>query len=257
MASKIKNFRDLGGLRSENGKTVKRGLIYRSAHLCSLTPKAADSLQKRIGLATVVDLRSPSELADKTDVISKGIKYLHIPPLNDEQNPAVTGKSRRAILNRIMAKEGGARKHLSDTYRLMVTAKPALDSFSAIVKLLIDRKNAPILWHCTQGKDRTGIAAACVLMALGVPREEIMKDYLRTNRSSWFKNAMIYVGVFLITFSKHTADELDLLLTAHSCYMEAAFFEIDKLYGGTEGFLKDGLGLTEKDITYLRESYLA
>ena len=93
-------------------------------------------------------------------------------------------------------------------------------------------------------------------MALGVDRDEIMRDYLRTNRSARFKNTMIYLGVLLVTFSKHTADELDLLLTAHNCYLEAAFEEIDRVYGGKEEFLDKGIGLTKSDITKLKELYL-
>lgn len=257
MSFKVKNFRDLGGISAASGKKIKSGLLYRSAHLCSLTEKAANKFKVKTGLTTVVDLRSPSEFATAEDVVANGVNYLHIPPLNDEQNPAVTGKSRRAILNKIMAKEGGARKHLSDTYRLMVTDKVPLDTFSALLKLLTDKNNTAVLWHCTQGKDRTGIATACVLMALGVDREEIFKDYMRTNRSSRFKNILIYIGVFLITFSKHTADQLNLLLTANRCYLEAAFDEIDRIYGSTEGFLKNGLGITNDDIDNLRKIYLA
>lgn len=256
MPRKIKNFRDLGGIPAAGGKIVKKGLLYRSAHLCSLTPKTAKRLREETGLSTVVDLRSPSELAAKKDVVAKEVTYLHLPPLNDDQNPAVTGKSRRAILERIMAKEGGARKHLTDTYRLMVTEKPCLDAFSTLLHLMKEEKNGAFLWHCTQGKDRTGIAAASILMALGVEREEILKDYLRTNRASRFKNTMIYLGVLLVTFSKRTADELDYLLTAHDFYLEAAFEEIDRVYGGTEGYLSKGLGLGEGDVARLRELYL-
>ena len=256
MAAKIKNFRDLGGIPAENGKKVKNGLLYRSAHLCALSQKSAKRLRDKLGLTTVVDLRSPSELAARSDVVAEGVSYLHLPPLNDEQNPAVTGKSRRAILYRIMEKEGGARKYLLDTYRIMVTEKPSLDAFSALLHLMIEEKNAAFLWHCTQGKDRTGIAAASILMALGVKREDILTDYLRTNNTSRFKNAMIYLGVLLVTFSKKTADELSFLLTAHDFYLEAAFEEIDRVYGGTEGYLSEGLGLSDLDVSRLKEIYL-
>lgn len=256
MTGRLKNFRDLGGIPTADGKTVRHGMLYRSAHICKISRATAKKMRDRQNLSTVVDLRSPSELAEKSDVVASGVRYLHLPPLNDEQNPAVTGKSRRAILYRIMAKEGGARRHLSDTYRIMVTQKPSLDAFRQFLQLLKDEENAAVLWHCTQGKDRTGIAAAVILMALGVDRGEIKKDYLLTNRASRFKNAMIYLGVLLVTFSKHTADELDLLLKAEDCYLDAAFEEIDRTYGGTDGFLHSGLGLSDNDITKLREIYL-
>ena len=256
MLKKIKNFRDLGGIPAADGKKVQRGMLYRSAHLCALSPAKAKALRDQSGIRTVIDLRSPSEVAAKKDIVAEGVKYLHLPPLDDEQNPSINRKNRRGVLYRIMAKEGGARRHLSDIYRAMVTQENSLEAFGTFAHLLNDHKNTAVLWHCTQGKDRTGIATAVILMALGVDRAEIMRDYLRTNRSARFKNTMIYLGVLLVTFSKHTADELDLLLTAHDCYLEAAFEEIDRVYGGTEAFLDKGIGLTSSDITKLKKLYL-
>ena len=240
MTGRLKNFRDLGGIPAADGKTVRHGMLYRSAHICKISRATAKKMRDRQNLSTVVDLRSPSELAEKSDVVASGVRYLHLPPLNDEQNPAVTGKSRRAILYRIMAKEGGARRHLSDTYRIMVTQKPSLDAFRQFLQLLKDEENAAVLWQ------------KIMVVSVG----EIKKDYLLTNRASRFKNAMIYLGVLLVTFSKHTADELDLLLKAEDCYLDAAFEEIDRTYGGTDGFLHSGLGLSDNDITKLREIYL-
>jgi protein-tyrosine phosphatase len=256
MLTGVKNFRDLGGIPTADGKTVKHGMLYRSAHICKISQNTANNLRDKKNLATVVDLRSPSELATKKDVVAAGVQYLHLPPLNDDQNPAVTFKTRRSILNRIMEKEGGAKRHLSDIYRLMVTQEASLDAFGKFLHLLKNNEDNAVLWHCTQGKDRTGIAAAVILMALGVDRHEILEDYMRTNRSSRLKNMLIYIGVMLVTFSKHTADELDLLLSANHCYLDAAFEEIDRKYGGTDEFLHRGLGLSDHDIHRLREIYL-
>jgi protein-tyrosine phosphatase len=256
MLKGIANFRDLGGIPAADGKAVRPGMLYRSAHICKISKATAQKLRERKNLATVVDLRTPSELAAQSDVLASGMRYMHLPPLTDEQNPAVTMRTRRSILKNIMKKEGGARRHLSDTYRTMVTQKSSLEAFGAFLHLLAENKEEAVLWHCTQGKDRTGIAAAVILLALGVDRKEIEKDYLRTNKAAFFKNALIYFGVWLITFSKHTADELSLLLKAEECYLEAAFDEIDRTYGGTDGFLHGALGLTDSDISTLRQTYL-
>lgn len=255
MPKKINNFRDLGGIPAADGKTVRYGKLYRSGHLAKIKPKTAKKLRDKKGLRTVIDLRAPAELSEKRDVVAEGVEYLHLPPLNDEQNPAVTRKTAKSILNRIMAFEGGARAYLADTYRTMVTTEPSLEALRELIRELMENDGA-VLWHCTQGKDRTGVASAAVLLALGVDREEIMRDYMRTNRSCRFKNFWIFIGVTIVTLSIHTAYSLHLLLTSQRDFLTAAFDEMDRTYGGTEGFLRQGLELTDEDITELREIYL-
>ena len=257
MSKKLKNFRDLGGIPTADGRKVRNGMLYRSGHLCSISAEDAEYLRDEKGIHNVVDLRSPSELAEKQDVIADGVNYMHFPPLNDEQNPSINKNNRVAVLESIMAKEGGARKHLSDIYRLMITQKESLEVFGNLLRFLSNEKNAGVLWHCTQGKDRTGIAAAVILMALGVERKEIMRDYMRTNHSSAFVNFWIFVGVVLVKFSVNAAHSMNLLLSARKCFLEAAFEEIDSVYGGTEAFLHDGLGISDEEIQRLREIYLA
>lgn len=257
MAKKVKNLRDLGGIPAEDGKRIKPGLLYRSAYLCKLPSERAEHFCGNRNISAVIDLRSPSELADNAENLPSDVKYIHLPPLNDSQNPSINKENRLPVLKSIMKKEGGARKYLSDTYRVMVTQEQSLEAFENLIRLLLEEKDGAVLWHCTQGKDRTGIAAATVLMALGVDREEIMRDYMRTNRSCRIKNALIYLGVTLVTLSVHKAHSLNLLLTSKKYYMQAAFDEIDRSFGGTEGFLKQGLGLSDEDITNLRSIYLS
>ena len=256
MSRKFKNFRDLGNLPAADGRKIKKGKLYRSGHLYKISEKTAELLRDRKGLRTIIDLRSPSELAEHKDVVAEGVNYIHLPPLNDEQNPSINRENRKGVLIEIMAKEGGAKKHLSDIYRLMITQKESLAAFREMLRLLSDESTNAVLWHCTQGKDRTGVAAAIVLMTLGVDRKVIMRDYMRTNRSCRFINSLIFLGVTIV-FNIRAAFALDHLLSARKFFLEAAFDEIDTVYGGTDAFLKNGLGLTDEDILRLREIYLA
>jgi len=122
-------------------------------------------------------------------------------------------------------------------------------------RILLEDDGA-VLWHCTQGKDRTGVVAAATLLALGVDRDEIMRDYMRTNRSCRFKNFWIFIGVTLVTFSVRKAHNLNLLLSSRRGFLAAAFDEIDRVWNGTEGFLHNALRLSDEDIRELREIYL-
>ena len=255
MAKRVKNLRDLGGIPAANGKTVCYGKLYRSGHLGKIKPETAEKLRDRKSLRTVIDLRAPAELAHKRDIVPEGVDYLHIPPLTDEQNPAVTRETGPSILKKIMKVEGGARTYLSDTYRTMISSEPSLEALREFFDVLLEDDGA-VLWHCTQGKDRTGVVAAAILLALGVDRDAIMRDYMKTNRSCRFKNFWIYLGVILVTFSVRKAHNLNLLLSSRRDFMRAAFDEIDQVWGGTEGFLRNGLQLSDDEIFRLREAYL-
>ncbi len=256
MARKVKNFRDLGGIRTADGKVIREGLLYRSGHLAKIKEKTARKLRDKKGLRTVIDLRAPAELAHRRDIVPAGVDYLHLPPLTDEQNPAVTRQTGPSILSKIMKVDGGARAYLEDTYRTMVTSEFSLEALRKFMRTLMEEDGA-VLWHCTQGKDRTGIASAAILLALGVDRDEIMRDYMRTNRSCRFKNFWIFLGVTLVTLSIRSAYSLYLLLSSQDEYLHAAFEEIDRFWGGTEEFLHRGLKLTQEDICELRSIYLA
>jgi protein-tyrosine phosphatase len=255
MARKVKNFRDLGGIPTVDGKSVCYGKLYRSGHLGKIKPEVAEKLRDKKGLRTVIDLRAPAELSHKRDIVPEGVDYLHIPPLTDEQNPAVTRQTGPSILKKIMKVDGGARTYLADTYRTMISSESALEALREFFDVLLEDDGA-VLWHCTQGKDRTGVAAAAILLALGVDRDEIMRDYMRTNRTCFFKNFWIFIGVVLVTFSVRKAHNLNLLLSSRRSFLDAAFDEIDRVWNGTEGFLHNALKLSDEDISELREIYL-
>ncbi|MBO5970799.1 MAG: tyrosine-protein phosphatase, partial [Clostridia bacterium] len=156
---------------------------------------------------------------------------------------------------KIMQVDGGARTYLSDTYRTMISSEPSLRALREFFDVLLEDDGA-VLWHCTQGKDRTGVVAAAILLALGVDRDAIMRDYMKTNRSCFFKNFWIFIGVVLVTFSVNKARNLNLLLSSRRDFMRAAFDEIDKVWGGTDGFLRKALQLTDDELFRLREAYL-
>ncbi len=255
---RVANFRELGGIPTADGLSVRHGLLYRSGHISKLKTKDAAKLKNRYGIRAVADLRSDSEQTESPDILVKGIEYHDLSALSDRENPAVTRSNRRILLNQIMNTDGGAKSYLKESYRKMVTTPRALEAYSKLLKLLVDDKvDGAILWHCTQGKDRAGFGAAAILMALGVSREDIMKDYLRSNKYFRIKNKFIFALVCILARSVHAARTLNNLLTARAEYLQTAFDTLDDKYGGTEGFLRDGLCLSDYELMQLREKYLA
>ena len=253
-ARKISCLRGLEGIPCAGQKTVRKGLLYRSGHLGKLDPKKAPDIFGYMGIRHIADLRSDSEVLDISDVTG-GAEYHRFTPLDDSLNPAVTPKTRMKILSRLMAKEGGTLQHLCDTYRKLVTLPDARAAYSSLLRLLIESEGG-VLWHCTQGKDRTGMGTVAILLALGASREDIMADYLNYNSYCRFRTRAIFFAVTLLKFSTHTAKQLNNLMTARAEYLSAAFDEMDRSFGGTDGYLRNGLGLSDEDIIKLREIYL-
>ena len=115
--------------------------------------------------------------------------------------------------------------------------------------MIVTPGELPLLFHCAAGKDRTGWLAAVVLTALDVDRPTIAADYMRTAEL----NATGRDNTLARMASRLDQPEILLpLLEVRLEYLEAAFLEADRSYGGMDGYLREGLGLTEDDLQRLR-----
>lgn len=159
----IRNLRDLGGIINCHGEVIPCRMFYRSANLSDATP---DDLT---GISEVIDLRTATGRERAPDQIPEHITY-HAIPIVDE---ATAGITQDASLDSI--------PDMVSLYRKMViSCQSAIQSVLSIV-FSHDYSSGGVLWHCTAGKDRSGLITAYVLAALGVTREEIMKDYMLSN----------------------------------------------------------------------------
>src|SRR6185369_11725319 len=151
------------------------------------------------------------------------------------------------------AQTGGAARMMIELYQRFVHGADVRAVFAAAARLVATPSELPLLFHCTAGKDRTGWLAAILLSALGVSRETVMADYLRTTElNATGRDYMI------TTISARVAEpEIILpLLEARAEYLEAAFAEADLRYGGMEGYVREGLGLDEAALASLRANLL-
>jgi protein-tyrosine phosphatase len=166
------NFRDIGGYLTESGRRVKPGKVFRSDELGDLSDGDLSKL-KEMGLQFIFDLRNRREVKKKTDRIPPGspFKYVHAPIYENEPK----GKYLPAILfNR--HKLGDI---LAERYFFMIEKRA--EAFGKILSHFADPQNFPIVYHCTAGKDRTGLITALILSILGVPEETIVADYSLSN----------------------------------------------------------------------------
>ncbi len=237
-----RNFRDLGGYRTGDGRTVKWGLLYRSGQMHDLTPADYAYLQK-LGIRTVCDFRDTAERTREPTLWPAG--------------------QRPKVLSDDYALDMSAMKIPGDpstwTQRQVVTAMTAtypklLDQFNGQYRRMFAELLAgdvPLAFHCTAGKDRTGVAAALLLTALGVPRATIIDDYLLSNEHMAPMPA--HPTGFWATLSPEAARTF---AGVDRRYMDAVFAVTDRHPGGTMGYLKDELGLDAAKIAKLRAMYL-
>lgn len=236
------NFRDLGGYTNESGRVVRHGRLFRSDHLGALTADDLAALDTALGPALrVCDLRGVQERQAAACVVRHAT--VHSLPIE----PSVVQK-----LTSLMALGQTPTAHMTvalmqDTYRDFVRGNTP--RFAALFGHLLDEStDAPLVFHCTAGKDRTGFAAALVLTALGVPREVVMDDFLLTNER-------LRPG----TGSSHAlpAEIVSVLYRVQQEFLHAALEAVDEDYGGLQAYLERGMGLGVAERARLHRLYLA
>jgi protein-tyrosine phosphatase len=200
------NLRDLGGYRTADERTVRFGLVFRSASLAALT-EADLRVFGDIGIRTVCDLRGEREAARAPSRLPAGgaTEVVRLPI-----EPRVG-----ASLRDLLAREEATGEDVRDLLRTAYTAYATdhLPRYRTLFDLLLRRERLPLLFHCSAGKDRTGFGAALLLTALGVPRETVVADYLATNRI-WKREHALPPNT--------PADVRDTLLAAHRALLEDA-----------------------------------
>jgi len=233
------NFRDLGGYRTAQGRTVRRGAVFRSAHLGTLTDADRAALV-RLKVRTVVDLRGVNEAAEtphRVEGVGCRIVGAHI-------EPGVGEKIRGAVA------DGSANPfvmmgYLTDHYRDY--PRRCAPGFRTLFATLSDGGDRPLVFHCTAGKDRTGFASALLLTLLGVPWETVMEDYLRTN-DLWTGHIGRYPELDIDTRAA--------IVEARTPYLEAAFDVVRADFGSPEAFADKALGLDRAGVERLRSDLL-
>lgn len=244
------NLRDLGGYQSSDGRTVRWGVLYRSDSLHRLTRRDLATFA-RMGLRTLIDFRSEAERTTRPNRLpaDHGIRVVEI-PIFDEHNNFMVELRERYERRDLAGIDPVA--VLSAAYEEFVANfTPA---YRRYIGELLAAKGAPLLFHCTAGKDRTGFAAAITLRLLGVPEETILADYLLSTERSLASNRHALTLVRL-TRGRAVADLMRGLLSVEAAYLHAAFAAIDRDYGSFAAYVREGLGLSDDDLVRLR-SYL-
>ena len=218
---------------------MKPGLLFRSDVLFHLNPKEKALLRDN-NVKVVIDLRGKDEVEHLKDTNIKAIKFVNLPLLpekkEDEPSPIVTIKHMTL-------------PDMAYAYRQLV-GPDIKDSWSKIFNILLENNNGAILFHCSAGKDRTGVVTAVILTALGINKETIYQDYLLTNEKP------LYYKKMALEMDKESREIFLEYFQAKKEYLDASFDEINKIYGSFDKFLLENCLIDNNKLSILKDKYL-
>lgn len=236
----VDNFRDFGGYRTMNGNIVRPGMLFRSAHHSQVTNAGKQEMIK-LGIKSVFDFRSFTEIQKLGYVYISGITREWVPifDFDSSSSDAIAKLTERYL------KPTQGFKYL---YRDVL--ENASKSFAKILTHLRDRPNDAIVFHCVNGKDRTGIAAAIILMLLGVDNDTIARDYELTT------HGLREVLPKILAEKTSNDPRIKQLYSSRYEAMAMTIKLINEEFGGVEQFVTKHCGLTNADITQIRANLL-
>ena len=241
------NTRDLGGYETIDGKTVKYGMLFRSDKLKNLTPLDCEKLSN-LGIKRIIDFRSNEEKQREPNLIPEGMEYIEMPI-------SVDNKIRGEIFDILNNKsDRDMRDFLIEANRDFILEFKEV--FSQFVKILANSPK-PTLFHCSAGKDRTGFAAFLIYSILGVDRDTIIVDYLKSNY--FIKDSMeqqIENVSIILDITIEESRKLIPLLEVNIEYIESAIDTANSQYGSLDYFISEGLNISFKERDLLKELLL-
>lgn len=258
------NCRDLGGYLGAEGRTVKWGKLLRSDALDRLTD-ADRKVLTDMGLRTVVDFRSQPERESRPNRLPEGICTVVLNPHAELAGTAGMvvsddAKKMEGLISLAKSDKGPAffaarRNAMAVEMRKMVIDETAVAAYRDFLALALREDAAPLLFHCRGGKDRTGWAAALLLLALGCGEETVMEDYLLTGVCNAGRNEARMAEYRQFTDNREVLNFLRSLMEVEPSYLGAALEALHAL-GGCEAYLREYMDIDRTRLTRLRELYL-
>jgi Protein tyrosine/serine phosphatase len=241
------NFRDLGGYKTTDGKTVKWGKLFRGEELGHLTDADIKTVQG-MGIQSNVDYRTDAEVNAMPDPVIPGIKNIR----TDAGNAGSTADLTSMISSGQMKDEATAVQMMAGFNKQMVDSPKF---YVQLMELLNDPDNIGLLQHCTAGKDRTGLGSAIILLTLGVDEKTVMEDYLLSNVYRAEANKKTIEALKAQVQDENVVAAVTALMGVQKEFLQAAIDEMKAKYGSIDAFLEKGLGITTAERAKLKAMY--
>ncbi|WP_165253102.1 tyrosine-protein phosphatase [Adlercreutzia sp. ZJ304] len=253
----VANARDLGGMPAADDRRIARRRLVRSSALHDATLEDIKQLLHMHEVDCVVDFRTNSEVEKDPDPkpLMSGVKYVHLPVFTQEA-VGITGSGPARDFRTLVAYIDKPYEMIEELYPRSVLGAAGIRAYSEFLHDLLDAPKGATLWHCTQGKDRTGMATVLVEYALGVPMKYILSDYLATNL---FVRGWAEVLRSLLadkTVARGLDNDVNAYAFANKCYFEAMMTAVANSYGSLDNYFVRALDFGPDKQAYLRDLYL-
>ena len=246
----LPNLRDIGGYRTADGQTVARGRLYRSVLLGRMSDADVRKVEE-LGLRTVFDFRTTAEQLATPDR-DVGARNVGLDVLADRSGTGPASLLAKmddpAAINAALS-DGQGGEMMRTAYRELLELPSANLAYTSFFTELAAAETLPALFHCTTGKDRTGWAAAAILLFLGVAEEDVFYDYLLTN-----ERLLPALKPYFDQFESVGGDPAVLrpVLSVDRSYLRTTIDLVGEMYGSIDGYMEEGLGLDSEIRDVLR-----
>lgn len=272
----LANTRDLGGIEAADGRTVRPRMLIRSGALSKATEHDATALIDEYRLAKVIDLRTEEERLKNPDPqdLFDGVEFLDIPILDTQALGITREGGIKGLLKAVKIIDTDLAALMIDIYPSMLLDERSMLGYKRFFAELM--KNEPpvggfslgessaelpaagsVLWHCSAGKDRAGLATVLLLHVLGVPYEAILDDYLATNGYTESRTQEILDALAAYGMAGKLDDSVRVLNSADERFLRAALDAVDKRYGSLDAYVHEALCVTPEKQEALQAKFLA
>jgi protein-tyrosine phosphatase len=245
----------MGGYQTRDGGEVARGLVYRSDAFIGMSAEDIKKVEP-LGLKNDYDLRVTAEAKAAPDELPANVRHHLLNVMADLKStnlPDINGLLRTPKEANVVLGDGKVEALFIEGYREFITLPSARRAYRTLFISLADGRNLPAVFHCASGKDRTGWAAAALLTLLGVPKETVIADYMRTNEYTLPQSASV-IDAFVAAGGERAIPEA--VIGVKPAYLEASFDEMQKRYGTIEAYFAKGLGINAAGQKALRDRLL-
>lgn len=240
----ITNFRDLSYLTNKDGLHIKQNLLLRSSKLNEISPLEAKKLKDVYNLSYIVDLRNPVEARQKPDLYVTFARYDNIPLLAKKVN-GISHENEAKSTNENKTK---SRPHLEQLYKDMAVQEYSITQLKTVVKRIMANRDGASLYHCSEGKDRTGIVTLILLTILDFDMDTIFDDYLLTNQFVKSKAKKLAFRALLKEKSFKEMKKIYGIYTVDRSYLQGYIDGIIDQYGSLNDFIHLGLEISSEEI---------
>lgn len=248
----IENARDLGDYIVADGHKIRSGLLLRTALLADASDEDLRRLKDDFGVCKVIDMRVEVEYTHAPDRVMPGVEYHHIGIMSLNCR-FYKGMAELPIIE--FLKSPGADMLCDGFYVSFVDDPDCQEQFARVLREIITAKGA-VLWHCAQGKDRTGLVAAFILFALGADYDTVLLDFITSNITYESVLSRLKKEISAAGGDENALKNAQTLIGVNTRLFIDALDWIDSRYGGMQSYLRNQLKLSNEDILTLKEKYI-